>query len=42
MRHIFIAIFALFPTGRIEDGKVAEYWLTSDQLDLMTQLGMRR
>lgn len=25
---------------RIEDGKVAEYWLSSDQLDLMTQLGM--
>jgi predicted ester cyclase len=25
---------------RIENGKIAEYWLSSDQLDLMTQLGM--
>jgi predicted ester cyclase len=25
---------------RIKDGKVAEYWLSSDQLDLMTQLGL--
>lgn len=24
----------------IEDGEVAEYWLSSDQFDLMTQLGM--
>lgn len=25
---------------RIEDGKVAEYWLASDTLDLVTQLGV--
>lgn len=25
---------------RIENGKVAEYWLSSDQLELMTQLEM--
>jgi hypothetical protein len=25
---------------RVENGKVVEYWLSSNQLDLMTQLGM--
>jgi predicted ester cyclase len=25
---------------RVENGKVAEYWLSSDQLNLMKQLGM--
>lgn len=25
---------------RIENGKIAEYWLSADQLDLLKQLGM--
>ena len=26
---------------RVENGKIVEYWLSSDQLDLIKQLGMQ-